>query len=166
MWGSGRQKGMVMRPLGFQEDQNCWEMKQAEIEWTLREKQFCTGQEVGGGLKLMESGRKINEKRMGLTVNYKQTGLIHLNSYAICWTLEEVSHSRLPLIPNSRNRLQELVRLVQKVIINDLYFFIWLCQVWLQPVGSWLHHVGAFIVVHGLSSWSLKGLVVSQHVRS
>lgn len=34
---------------------------------------------TGGGLKMMESGRRISEKRMGLTVNYKQTGLIHLS---------------------------------------------------------------------------------------
>ena len=36
---------------------------------------------VGGGegLKVMESGRRISEKRMGLTLNYKQTGLIHLS---------------------------------------------------------------------------------------
>lgn len=75
----GEQKGMVMHPLGFQEDQNCWEMKQAEIEWTLREKQFCTGWEVGEGLKVMESGRRISEKRVGLTLDFKQTGLIHLS---------------------------------------------------------------------------------------
>lgn len=78
--------------------------------------------------------------------------------------LEDVSHSRLPLIPNSHNRLQELVRLVQKVIINDIYFLFDCVRSQLQLVGSWLHHVGDFIAVHGLSSCSLKGIVVSQHV--
>ena len=52
---------------------------EASWDWVNSEKSSSALGRTGGGLKMMESGRRISEKRIGLTVNYKQTGLIHLS---------------------------------------------------------------------------------------
>lgn len=36
-WGSGRTEGNGYKSAGISGRKKCWEMKQAEIEWTLRE---------------------------------------------------------------------------------------------------------------------------------